>query len=46
MTYHVITHRYKQIKEQFATFFHLHLHGATPLECVSAPDDQSEVVGS
>jgi hypothetical protein len=45
-TYHMITHSDKQIKEQFPALLHLQLHGATPLERVPAPDDQSEVVGS
>lgn len=45
-TYHVIAHGDKQIKEQQSTLFHFHLHGATPLEGIPAPNDQSEVVRS
>ena len=44
--YNVIAHSDKQIEEQSSTFFHLHLHGATPLESVLASDDESQVVSS
>jgi hypothetical protein len=40
----MITHGDKKIEKQFTTLFHLHLHGATPLESVPAPDDKSEIV--
>lgn len=42
----MITHSHKQIKKHLPTFLHLHLHSPTPLECRSAPDDQSKVVGT
>lgn len=45
-TYDMIAHSNKQIEEQSSTFFHLHLHGATPLESILASDDESQVVSS
>jgi len=36
----MIAEGHKQIKEQFATNLHLHLHGAATLESLSASDDQ------
>lgn len=42
----MITHSHKQIKKHLPTFLHLHLHSPTPLECRSAPDDQSKIVGT
>lgn len=37
----------EEIEEELASSLsHLHLHGATSLEGVSAPDDQGEVVCS
>lgn len=37
----------EEVKEQLTPpLSHLHLHGATSLECVSAPDDQGKVVCS
>ncbi len=45
-TYDMIAHSNEQVEEQSSTFFHLHLHGATPLESISAADDESQVVGS
>lgn len=40
----MITHGHKQIKKHLPTFLHLHLHSPTPLECRSAPDNQSKIV--
>jgi len=37
----VVAHCDEEIKEQFATNLHLHLHGAAALECLSASDNQS-----
>jgi hypothetical protein len=45
-TYHVIAHGDEEIEEQSSAFFHLHLHGAAPLESVPAPNYESEVMGS
>lgn len=45
-TYNVIAHGDEEVKEELATLFHLHLHGATPLEGVLAADDQGQVVGT
>jgi hypothetical protein len=42
----VIAHGDEEIEEQSPAFFHLHLHGAAPLESVPAPDDESEVMSS
>lgn len=42
----MIAHRNEEIEEQLPTFFHLHLHGATSLESVSAADDESQVMSS
>jgi len=36
----VITHGHEQVKEQFATILHLHLHGSTPLESLATSNDQ------
>jgi hypothetical protein len=46
MTHHMVTHCNKQIKEQFPSLFHFHLHRATSLEGVAAANDEGEVVGS
>jgi hypothetical protein len=46
MTHHMVTHCNKQIKEQFPSLLHFHLHGATSLEGVAAANDEGEVVGS
>lgn len=46
MSHHMITHCNKQIKEQFSSRLHFHLHRATSLEGIAAADDESEVVGS
>ena len=37
----MVANRHKEIKEQFATNLHLHLHGAAALEGLPASDDQS-----
>jgi hypothetical protein len=37
---------YSQIKEQFASILHLHLHGAAALECLPAADNQSKVMSA
>lgn len=46
LTYHMITHRHKQIKKHLPTFLHFHLHSPTPLECRSASNDESKIVGT
>jgi len=38
---HVVAHGDEQVKEQFATNLHLHLHGAAALERLSASNNQS-----
>lgn len=37
---HVVAHSNEQVKEQFATNLHLHLHGAAALERLPASDNQ------
>jgi hypothetical protein len=43
---HVIDQRNKQVKEQFATGLHLHLHGSASLEGVARADDECKVMCS
>jgi len=38
---HVVAHCDKQVKEQFATNLHFHLHGAAALERLPASNNQS-----
>lgn len=40
----MITHRYKKIKKQFPSLFHLHLHRTAPLKRRPTPDDQGEIM--
>ena len=42
----MVTHCDEKVKEQFTPLLHLHLHRATPLESVSAADDEGKVVCS
>jgi len=43
---HVIAHRHKEIKEQFASHFHLRLHGAAALEGFAAADNKRQVMSA
>jgi len=43
---HVVAHRDKQIEEQFATHFHLHLHSATTFERLSASNNERKVMSA
>lgn len=42
----MITHGYKQVKEQFPPHLHFHLHGSTTLECFPATDDECEIMSA
>lgn len=42
----MIAHGDEEVKEQGATLFHFHLHGAALLEVVAAADDQSEILST
>lgn len=42
----MVAERNKQIEEQLAPHFHLHLHGAATLECLPAADNQSQVMSA
>lgn len=42
----MVTHCDEEVEEQFSTLLHLDLHGAATLECVSAADDEREVVSA
>ena len=47
MTYQMVHHRDEKVEEEWrATCLHLHLHRTTPLESVTAPDDECEIVCS
>lgn len=45
-TYHMVTHGNEQIKEQFSSLLHFHLHSTASLERITAADDQGEIVGA
>lgn len=40
----MVAHGDEQVEEQRATVLHLGLHGAAPFECISAADDEGQVV--
>lgn len=42
----MVAHCHEQIKKQLAAVLHFHLHGPTPLECLAASDDESQIVSA
>ena len=42
----MVAHGDEEVKEQFASLFHLHLHRAASLESRPASDDEGKIVSS